>query len=168
VTEIIENDAGEPYQFVADREELRQAIADIPGETLLRANRAPWTSRGLEPPKMTAAGLRKRLIEKCEQAARLMADERVLPVEEAGRHLGLTGRVLHYRIQSGEFVDAVRELPDGRVGLAFKPPATRWSLVVDRPDPRVLVAMVEARVQPGGVFGTYRRRADGEYWREKW
>jgi hypothetical protein len=155
--EIIENSAGEPYWFVAERGELRQAIADIPGKTLLRANRAVWTSRGLEPAKMTAADLRKRLLEKHERASPDESPERVLSVEEAARHLGLTGRVLGYRIQQGKFADRVRKLRNGRIGLAFKPPPQRWSLIVDRPDPRVLVNMVNAGAR---VLGCLRGEVD--------
>jgi hypothetical protein len=98
-----------------------------------------------------------------------MPDERVLPVEEAARHLELTGRVLHYRLQQGEFADAVRNLPGGRVGLAFRPPAKRWSLVVERPDPRIVALMKQARVAAGQTYRPwYTRRVDGECWQERW
>jgi hypothetical protein len=178
MTEIIENAAGEPFLFIAERDELQEAIAAIPDDVLLYANERQWLSRGLEPPERSATELRQRLLEKHEQAARRLPDERVLPVEEAARHLELTGRVLHYRIQRGHFSDAVRDLPGGRVGLAFKLPAKPWSLVVERPDPRVLMRMAEARVQPGEelewqMLGeervrSYRRLQSGENWQEAW
>jgi hypothetical protein len=144
VTEIIENDAGQPYWFVADPEDLRQAIDAIPADVLREANDRLWLDHGLEPPERSVRELRQRLLEKHEQAARLMNStpsgrrERVLPIEEAARHLGLTGRVLRYRVQQGEFADAKRELRGGGIGLAFKPPAKRWSLIADRPDPRLM------------------------------
>lgn len=176
MTEIVDDNAGRPYLFVAKREELRGAIAAIPAEILLRANRVQWTSRGLEPPKMTAAGLRTKLLAKHQRAAS-QPDDLVLTIEEAARHLKLTGRVLRYRIQQGEFDGHTRSLPGGQVGLVFAPRARHWSLIVERVDPRVLVAMVQARVQPGEEYvwqimgeettRTYRRRADGECWREE-
>jgi hypothetical protein len=175
VTEIIDNDAGEPYQLIADPEELRQAIAVIPADVLREANEREWLSRGLEPPERSVRELRQRLLDKHEQAARLMNStpsgrrERVLPIEEAARHLGLTGRVLRYRIQQGEFADAKRELRGGGIGLAFKPPAKSWSLIVDRPDPRLLMQMVRDRVQSGQTYGPgYTRRTDGENWKTNW
>jgi hypothetical protein len=173
VTEIVENDAGEPCWFVAEREELSQSIAGIPADVLCAANESRWLNCGLEPPKRSIHELRQRLLDKHEQAARRMADEHVLPVEEAARHLDLTGRVLHYRIQQGEFEDVVRELPGGRIGLAFKPPARRWSLVVDRPDPRVFLSLQQSgrlhSIEPGSEFAPgYVRRRDGENWRTSW
>jgi hypothetical protein len=172
VTEIIE-DAGEPYWFVAEREELQQAIAAIPADVLREANERQWLDRGLEPPKRSVHELRRRLLAKCEQIAQRLPDERVLPVEEAARHLNLTGRVLRYRIQQGEFEDVVRELPGGRVGLAFKPPAKRWSLVVERPDPRVFAWLGQTgrlrSIEPGSEFAPgYVRRRDGANWRASW
>jgi hypothetical protein len=125
VTEIVENDAGEPCWFVAEREELSQSIAGIPADVLCAANESRWLNCGLEPPKRSIHELRQRLLDKHEQAARRMADEHVLPVEEAARHLDLTGRVLHYRIQQGEFEDVVRELPGGRIGLSSSIAPTR-------------------------------------------
>jgi hypothetical protein len=126
-----------PYQFVAHPEDLRQAIAAIPADVLVEANERVWLDRGLEPPKRSVRELRQRLLEKHEHAARLLPDERVLPVEEAARHLGTTGRRLHYAIQQGEYADAKRELRGGGIGLAFRPPAKRWSLIAERPDPRL-------------------------------
>jgi len=126
---------------------------------------------------MTAAGLRKRLWEKHERAAS-RPDDLVPPIEDAARHLGVTGRVLRYRIQQGEYAEHTRLLPDGRAGVVFAPLPRSWSLIVERPDPRILVAMVEARVPPGEEYvwqiagetttRTYRRRADGACWREEW
>jgi hypothetical protein len=179
MTEIVLNDAGEPYWFVADREGLREAIAAIPADMLREANERQWLDRGLEPPKRSVRELRQRLVDKHEHKdAGRQPDERVLPVEEAARHLGTTGRRLHYAIQLGEYADAKRELRDGKIGLAFRPPPRSWSLVVERPDPRVLVAMVKARVQPGESFEwrmlgeettrTHVRRSDGANWKEKW
>jgi hypothetical protein len=167
VTEIIDNAAGEPYQFFADPEELRQAIAAIPADVLREANERQWLDRGLEPPKRSVRELRQRLLDKHERAARLLADERILLVEEAARHLGTTGRRLHYAIQRGEYADAKRKLRGGGIGLAFKPPAKSWSLAVERPDPRIVMQMVRDRVQPGQQYHPgYTRRADGEHWRE--
>jgi hypothetical protein len=178
VTENVENDAGEPHRLVAEPEQLPEAIDAIPAEVLREVNESQWTSRGLHPPKRSVRELRRRLLEKHECAALRMADERVLPVEEAARHLGTTGRRLHYAIQLGEYADAKRELRGGGIGLASRPPARSWSLIVERPDPRVLVAMVKARVQPGESFEwrmlgeetprSYVRRADGDCWRERW
>jgi hypothetical protein len=166
VTEIVEDDAGRPYLFVAKRAELRQAIDAIPAETLLRANRVQWTSRGLDPPKMTAAGLRKKLLAKHERAAS-QPDDLVLPIEEAARHLGLTGRVLRYRIQQGEFDGHTRSLLGGQTGLVFAPRARHWSLAVERPDPRIVMQMVRDRVQPGQQHHPgYTRHTGGENWRE--
>jgi hypothetical protein len=166
----IEND-----WFVADPEELRQAIAAIPTDVLREANDRQWLDRGLEPPERTIGELRKRLLAKHEQAARLMNQtpsgrrERVLPIEEAARHLGLTGRVLRYRIQQGEFADAKRNLRDGGIGIAFKPPAQKWSLIAERVDPRVVMQMVRDRVAPGQEYRPgYTRRSDGENWPEAW
>jgi hypothetical protein len=136
MTEILDNAAGEPYWFVAERAELRQAIDDIPAATLLEANRVAWLSRGLEPPKMTAEGLRQKLLAKHEPAAS-RPDDLVLTIEEAARHLGLTGRVLRYRLQQGEYAEHTRELPGGGTGLVFAPRPRRWALVVERPDPRL-------------------------------
>jgi hypothetical protein len=177
VTEIIDNDAGEPYWFAATGAELRQAIDAIPSETLLAANRAVWTSRGLEPPKMTAAGLRKKLLAKHLPAAS-RPDDVVLPIEEAARHLKLTGRVLRYRIQQGEFEGHTRPLPGGQTGLVFAPRERRWSLIVERPDPRVIANMVDAGAKPGQpcdffIRGdkrrhTYTRLASGENWKTTW
>jgi hypothetical protein len=162
-------------ELVADPEDLRQAIAAIPADVLREANDRLWLDRGLEPPERSVRELRQRLLEKHEQAARLMNStpsgrrERVLPIEAAARHLGLTGRVLRYRIQQGEFADAKRELRGGGIGLAFKPPAGKWSLVVERPDRRILMLMVQEGCQPGEQHRLgYRRRHDGESWRESW
>lgn len=173
VTEIIENDAGDPCWFVAERDELQQAIDTIPADVLREANDRQWLNRGLAPPRRSIREQRRRLLAKHEEAARLMADERVLPIEEAARHLDLTGRVLRYRIQQGEFEDVVRELPGGRVGLAFKPPAKRWSLVVERPDPRVLAWLGQTgrlrSIEPGSEFAPgYDRCRDGANWRTSW
>ena len=79
---------------------------------------------------MTAAGLRKKLLAKHEPAAS-RPDDLVLPIEEAARHLGLTGRVLRYCLQQGDYAENTRELPGGQTGLVFAPPARRWSLVVE-------------------------------------
>jgi hypothetical protein len=166
MTEIIENDAGEPYMFVATGAELREAIDAVPAETLLRANAVPWTSHGLEPPAMTAVGLRKALLAKHQRAAS-EPDDLVLTIEEAARHLKLTGRVLRYRIQQGEFDDHTRSLPNGQIGLVFAPRARHWSLVVERPDPRIVMQMVGDRVQPGQQYHPgYTRCTGGENWRE--
>jgi hypothetical protein len=173
VTEMVENSNGEPYWFVADHDELREALDAIPDDVLVEANERPWTRQGLEPPQRTVGELRQRLLERHEQAPRRMRPtpsgrpERVLPIEEAARHLGLTGRVLRYRIQQGEYADAKRELRGGGIGLAFKPPGKSWSLVVERPDPRIVMQMVRDRVEPGQQYHPgYTRRADGENWRE--
>jgi hypothetical protein len=178
VTEILYDDADQPYQFRAEADELREAIAEIPGPVLRQATEARWTRWGLEPPKRGVRELRRLLVAKCERAAERLSSERVLPVEKAAKHLGLTSRVLSYRVEQGEFEEAERELPNGRTGLAFKPPPKRWSLWVDMPDPRVLVHMVEAGIGPGGSFKfgyhgkehteTYTRRRDGLHWKTNW
>jgi hypothetical protein len=168
VTEIVADNAGEPYQFVAHPEDLRQAIDAIPADVLREAYQSLWLGRGLEPPPRTIRELRRRLLVVHERAARLMADERVLPIEEAARHLSTTGRRLHYAIQLGEYADAKRELRGGGIGLAFKPPTKRWSLAVERPDLRILMLMVRDRVQPGQTYSGYTRRSDGLNWKEAW
>jgi hypothetical protein len=178
VTEILYDDADQPFQFIADADELHEAIAEIPGPVLRLATEARWTRWGLEPPKRGVRELRRLLVAKCERAAERLSTERVLPVEEAAKHLGLTSRVLSYRIEQGEFKDAERARRRGRPGLAFKPPPKRWSLWVDMPDPRVLVHMAKAGIGPGGSFEfghqgserieTYTRLADGANWRESW
>jgi hypothetical protein len=170
MTEIINTEdttESYPYQFVAHPEDLRQAIAAILDDVLVEANERVWLDRGLEPPRRSVRELRKRLLEKHEQAARLLADERVLGIEEAARHLGTTGRRLHYAIQQGEYADAKRELRGGGIGLAFKPPPRTWSLIADRPDPRILMLMEQECCQPGEQHRLgYRRLADDERWRE--
>jgi hypothetical protein len=174
VTEFLYDDADQPYQFVAGAEELREAIAAIPAAVLREVNERQWTSRGLEAPKRPVRELRASLLAKHERAAESLSTERILPVEEAAKNLGLTGRVLSYRIEQGDFADAVRSLPSGRTGLAFKPPTKRWSLIVDRPDPRVLLLMREQGIKPGASYTwrmageesdrVYVRRRDGECW----
>ena len=139
MTEIVADEHGRPRWFRATVLELEEAFAAIPDELLVDAYEYEWTSRGVEPPPLTATELRARVLEAHRRQAQRMPRARLLTLTEAAPHLGMTERQLRHRVDQGEYDDDLATMRDGTRALRFQPPVHTWSLVAGmRPDPRRL------------------------------
>ena len=74
-----------PYAFEATADELEEAFAAIDDDVLLEAYEGEWLRCGLEPPGLTVADLRERILELNRQKAERMPRERLLSISEARR-----------------------------------------------------------------------------------
>jgi hypothetical protein len=146
----------------------RPAVRAIPGTVLAEAWREPWLLRGLEPPRRTVTALRAELERRARKALREAPRTELRPVSEAAFELGVPERTLRAQITSG----AREAQRNGRGKLAFELPVRRpirVRLVAEPPDPRVAYLMAADSCQPGERHRLgYRRRRDGENWREAW
>jgi hypothetical protein len=168
------------YAIGTDEAELRRLFAaEVVVEELVDAHDAPWLSRGLEPPRRTAKGLRAKALASLLEHAKQPAVERVLTLKEAAPVLGLSERSLRHAVDQGDYHEGLTETSGGLRALRFRETARIWALPRFRgPDPRVLAAMIEKGVGPGErhewkLLGsnesqTYVRRRDCAKWRATW
>jgi hypothetical protein len=147
-------------------EDVRIAIRQVPAALLVEVWAEPWTSRGVEPPHRSPSELRRELGKRARQALRDAPTTRLVPISEAAREWAIPERTLRARIARG----ALEARWNGRSELALEVPVTtpvRVPLSRSRPDPRFLLLMAQEVCQPGELHRLgYRRRADGECWRE--
>jgi len=169
--------AGEPWEgggvpvwLVLDLgEKAREAVRRVPAVALVAAWCEPWLSRGVEPPRRTVTELRGELEQRVREALRDAPRTALRPISEAAFELGIPERTLRAQIMRG----ALRTERNGRGQLVFELPvrrSIRVKLVASAPpDPRVLLLMSQERCEPGEEHRLgYRRRRDGENWREVW
>jgi hypothetical protein len=146
----------------------RPAVRAIPAAVLVEAWRWPWLSRGLEPPPATVTELRRELEKRAANGLRDAPRTELRPISQVAFETGVPERTLRARIMRG----AVKAELNGRGQLAFEMPVRRTirvPLVASIPDPRVLMLMVSEGCKPGGLHRVgYRRRRDGELWKERW
>jgi hypothetical protein len=168
------------YEVGASEAGLRELFAaEVDDEALVEAHGEPWLDRGLEAPRRTVKQLRAEAWRSFRTDAAAPATERVLSLREAAPWLDLSARQLRHDVDEGRYDEALTLTRDGLRALRFADTVRTWRLPRARPpDPRVLVAMTQARVQPGEEYvwqiagetktRTYVRRSDGECWRERW
>jgi hypothetical protein len=149
-------------------EDVRQAIRQVPAAVLVDAWAEPWLSQGVEPPRRSVTKLRSELEKRARQALNDAPRTRLVPLSEAAREFAVPERTLRAQIARG----AREAQRNGRGELAFELPLTspfRARLVASRPDPRILLLMAQESCQPSELHRLgYRRRHDGESWRESW
>jgi hypothetical protein len=175
---LVEHDGRPRWVEIAPGESLRAALAAVPDEVLVAAFEREWHSRGLEPPRRTAGGLRRRILACLRRTAALeLTDERRVPISEAARELGIPERTLRDQIGEGKRPGASVS-QRGLLTLNLPRNQPRQYTLVPRgmgPDPRVLLQMARDRVEPGEAYEwrmlgeernrTYRRRRDGLNWK---
>jgi hypothetical protein len=165
------------YEVGASEAELRKLFAAaVDDERLVEAHGIPWLSRGLEPPRRTVRQLRAAALRAFLEDAKRPAGEEVLTLREAAPFLGVTERQLRHDVDQGRYDEHLTETQAGLRALRFEERWRTWRLPRPPiPDPRALEAMVPRRVGPGesypwqlagGELQVYRRRRDGERWRE--
>jgi hypothetical protein len=167
------------YEIGVSEVELRELFAaEVDDEELVEAYAEPWLNRGLEP-RRALRQLRADALASLLEHAKQPPAEHVLTLKNAAPVLETTERSLRHAVDQGDYAAELTETRDGLRALRFQEASRTWrSPRARRPDPRVLALMAEARVQPGEPFEwrtlggdrvqTYRRRSDGECWKEKW
>lgn len=168
------------YEVGASEAELRDRFAaEVDDEALVEGHAEPWLVRGLEPPQRSVKQVRADALASFLDDAFRLAAERLLSLREAAPVLDLTERQLRHDVDQGRYDEQLTLTRDGLRALRFEERVRTWRLPRARqPDPRIVVAMKQQRVQPGesyawGILGqerrhTYTRRADGENWRTSW
>jgi hypothetical protein len=134
MTEILNDSEGHPYWFIARRDEIEHALAEIPARTLTEAYKREWESRpwaGHRPP-MTAAQLRRRVL--AIHQATIPKGPLLVPIEKAAARYNVTGRTLRRWIADGKVT--ARETRQGVLAVEVPRGPRKWHLMPLRPDPR--------------------------------
>jgi hypothetical protein len=157
---------GPTYLVLEPDANVREAVRELPAAALAAAWADPWRRRGVEPPQRSVSELRRELEKRARQALKDAPCRRLAPLSEAAREWHVPERTLRAQIARG----AREAQRNARGELAFELPVTtpvKLGLVASRPDPRILLLMAREGCQPGELHRLgYRRRTDGERWRE--
>lgn len=121
-------------------DEVAEVLAVVPVEELRASFVALWAESPLPMPDVADDALRRRVVAEKVAAAALERRERLLTIAEAAPHLGVTARVLGYRVEQGELADVVVRR-GGEVRLRFEVEPRRRYVLRGRcglgPDPRL-------------------------------
>jgi hypothetical protein len=147
-------------------ENVKAAVRQVPAAALVDRWAEPWLSRGVEPPPRTVTDLRGELKKRAREAVKAAPRTQLVPISEYAFEMGIPQRTVRDQIWRG-----VREAQrNGRGDLALELPVKTpitVRLPTTMPDPRFLLLMAQEGCQPGERHRLgYRRRTDGERWRE--